>query len=99
MGLTAECTQQKTGLVLEDRPIEKIQAESKKNAQTKQTKEHKKHVIEVPDIKGNGAEAIFDEIMAENFPKPLTSINPQIHKTQQTHYGITKQNRTHLRIS
>lgn len=34
------------------------------------------------------AEAIVDEIMAENFSKLLADINAQIHKTQQTPYGI-----------
>lgn len=43
--------------------------------------------------KGCRAEAIVDEIMAENFSKLLADINAQIHKTQQTPYGI-KTNQT-----
>ena len=38
--------------------------------------------------KGNGAESIFDEIIAENFPKLLTNLNLPIRKTQQIHYGV-----------
>ena len=56
-------------------------------------------MTEVPDMKGNGAESIFDEIIAENFPKLLTNFNLQIHKTQQIRYGVkAKPKGTLLRI-
>lgn len=38
----------------------------------------------------NGAEAIFETIEVENFPKDITEINPQIQKSQQNPSRINK---------